>query len=68
MQKIHKSFIEGNYKVTRDTRVIPVVEHGYDEIQWVCSMYISTDSGEPENLNETMTRPNEHLWKISAIL
>ena len=30
-------------------------------------MSISTDSGEPDTLKEAMTRPNRHLWKMSAI-
>ena len=30
-------------------------------------MSIYTNKGEPENLKEAMSRPNRHLWKISAI-
>ena len=52
--------IEGNYKVTGDKIVIPIVAHKYDEIQWACSTYISTDAGEPDTLKEAMTRPNRH--------
>ena len=60
MQNIHESVVEGNYKVTGDTRVIPIVEHEDDEIQWAFSTSISTDSGEPETLKESITRPNGH--------
>ena len=67
MQKMHDPVIEVNYKVTGYTRVIPIVDHKDDEIQWACSMSISTDAGEPETLKEEMTRSNGHLWKISAI-
>ena len=45
MQKMHEPFIEGKYKVTGYTRVIPIVEHKDDEIQWACSTSISTDAG-----------------------
>ena len=61
MQKMHDTVIEGNYKVTGDMRVIPIVDHKDDEIQWACSMSISTDAGEPEILKEAMTRPNGNL-------
>ena len=64
---MHKSLIEDNYKVTEDTRVNPIVEHRDDEIQWACSTFIYTDAGYHETLQEAMTSPNEHLWKISAI-
>ena len=63
MQNMHGPVIEVNYKVTRDTRVIPIVEHKDDKIQWACSTSISMDAGEPETLKEAMTRPNGHLWK-----
>ena len=42
---MHDPVIEGNYKLTRDTWVIPIVEHKDDEIQWACSKSISTDAG-----------------------
>ena len=32
MQKMYDPVIEGNYKVTGDTRFIPIVEHEYDKI------------------------------------
>ena len=68
MPKMTEPIIEGRYKVTRGTRVIPiVVEHEEDEIQWVCNTSISNYSGEPDTLKESMTRPNGYLWKISAI-
>ena len=35
MQKMHNKFIKGNYKVKEDTRVITIVEHKDDEIEWV---------------------------------
>ena len=66
MQKMHEPGIDGNYKVKEDTRVIPIVEHKYDEMQWACSTSISKDAGEPETLKEAMTTPNGHLWKMSA--
>ena len=58
VQNMHEPVIEGNYKVIGDTRVIPVVDQKDDEIWWACSMYIFTDAGQPETLNEAMTRPN----------
>ena len=61
MQKMHDLVIEGNYKVTGDTRFITIVEHEDDKIQWACSTSIYTDAGEPETLKEAMTRPNGHL-------
>ena len=64
---MHKPFIGGNYKLTVDTRFIPIVEHKDDKIQWVCSTPISTDDEGPETLKEAMTRPIGHLWKISVI-
>ena len=64
---MHDPLIEGNYKVTVDTRVIPIVEHEYDKIRWTCIMYFSTDDGEPETLKKAMMRPNGNLCKISAI-
>ena len=64
---MHEPFIEGNYYVTKDTRVITIVEHKEDEIQRACSMYISTDSGEPYTLKESTTSPNGHVCKMSAI-
>ena len=48
--KTNKLVFEGNYKVTGDTRVITIVEHKDDKIQWTCSMSISTDDGEPGTL------------------
>ena len=45
LQKMHEPVIEGKYKVTGDTRVIPIVEHKDDEIQWAFSTSISTDAG-----------------------
>ena len=50
-----------------DNRVISIVEHEDEEIQWACTMSLYTDAGEPETLTEAMTRPNGHLWKMSAI-
>ena len=64
---MHNSVIEGYYKVIGDTRFIPIVEHKDDEIQWACSTSIYTDTGEPENIKESMKRPNVHLWIMSAI-
>ena len=66
IQNMHKPFIEGNYKLTVDTRVIPIVENEDDKIQWECSTSISTDAGEPETLKEAMTTPYGHLWNMSA--
>ena len=62
VQKMHGPAIEGNYKVTGDTRVILIIEHEDDRIQWACSKLISMDSGEPETLKEATTMPNGHLW------
>ena len=45
MQKIHNPVIEENHKVMGDIRVIQIVEHEYDKIQWVCSTSIYTDAG-----------------------
>ena len=42
---MHDPVIEGSYKVTVDMRVIPIVKHEDDEIQWACSTSISTDDG-----------------------
>ena len=67
MQKMHVPVIDGNYKVTGDNQVIPIVEHKYDKTQWACSTSISTESEEPKTLKEAMTRPNGHLWKMSTI-
>ena len=64
---MHKPVIEGNYKLTGDTRVINIVEHEDGKIQWACSKSISTNDGEPDTLKEAMTMPNGNLWKISAI-
>ena len=61
MHKMQKPVIEGNYKVTGDTRVIPIVEYKDEEIQWERSTSISKDTGEPETLKEGMTRPNGNL-------
>ena len=44
---MHEPVIEGNYKLTGDTRVIKIVEHEEDETQWVWSTSISADTGEP---------------------
>ena len=64
MPRMHEPLIEGKYKVTGDTRVIPIiVEHKKYEIQWACSKSISTYAGEPETPKEAMTRPNGNLWK-----
>ena len=62
MQKMHDPVIEENYKVTGDTRVIPILEHVGDKIHWACSMSISTEDVEPDTLKEVMTRPNGGLW------
>ena len=51
-----------------DTRVIRIVEHKDDNIQWTCGTSIYTYAGEPENLKEAMTIENGHLWEMSAIL
>ena len=67
MPRMYEPLIELNYKVTGNTRVILIVEHEDDRIKWVCSTSIYTDYIEPETLNEVMTRPNGHLWEISAI-
>ena len=56
--KKYEPSIEGNYKVTGDTRVITIVKNKNDKIQWACSKSISTDSGETETPKEAMTRPN----------
>ena len=61
-QKMHKPFFEENHKVMGYNRVIPIVEHEDDKIQWACSTSIYTDAGEPETLKEAMTIPNVHLW------
>ena len=45
MQKMHDPVIDRNYKLMGDTRVIQIVEHEHDEIQWGCIKSISTDSG-----------------------
>ena len=50
-----------------DTRVIRIVEHEDDKIQWTCGTSIYTYAGEPETLKEAMTGPNGYLWEISAI-
>ena len=42
---MHDPVIEVNYKVTGDTRVIPIVEHADDEIQWAFSTSIYMDAG-----------------------
>ena len=34
MQNMHEPVIKENYKVTGDTKVIPIVKHKYYEIQW----------------------------------
>ena len=46
MPKIHERTIEGNYKVTGDTKVIPVsVEHEEEEIQRAGNNLICTEAG-----------------------
>ena len=45
MQKMHEPVIKGSYKVMGYIRVIPIVEHEDERIQWVCSESIYTDSG-----------------------
>ena len=60
MHNMHKPVIEGNYNVTGDTRVIPIVEHEDVQIQWECSTSISTYTGEPETIQEAITRINGH--------
>ena len=67
MQRIQETVIEENYKVTGDTRVITVVEHEDEQIQWARSTSISMDAEEPETLKEAMMTPNGNLWKMSAI-
>ena len=34
LQKMHDPVTEGNYKVTGDTRFIPIVEQEDNKIQW----------------------------------
>ena len=58
MQNMHDPVIKRNYKVTGDTRVIPIVDHKDNGIWWECSTSISTDAGEPETLKESMKRSN----------
>ena len=67
MQNMQDPVIEGNYKVTVDTRVIKIVKHEDDEIYWACITSIYTDDGEPETLKEAMTSTNGNLWKMSSI-
>ena len=68
MPIMHDTVTEGNYKVTRDTRFVPiVVEHEEDEIQWTRNTSISTDAVEPKTFKEEMTSPNGHLWIISGL-
>ena len=64
---MYNPVIDGNYKVTRDTGVIPIVEHKDYEIHWSCSTSVYADAGEPETLKEAMTRSNRNLCKISDI-
>ena len=45
VQKMHEPVIEGNYKLTVDTRVVSVLEHIDDKIQWKCGTSIYTDGG-----------------------
>ena len=62
MPRMYEPVIEGKYTDTGDTSIIPIaVEHKEDEIQWLCSMSISVDIGDPETLKEAMTRINGHL-------
>ena len=68
MTRIHKLVIEGNYKVMGDTRVIPIVEHKDEEIQWDCSTSISTDTGEADTLKEVMTSPNRICGKFPRFM
>ena len=67
MTKIHKPDINGNYKLTGDTRVILIVEKKDEEIQWKDSTSIYMNDGDPETLTEAMTRPNVHLWEMLRI-
>ena len=67
ISKMHDTVVKGNYKVTEDTRVIPIVEHEDEKIQWSCSISISKGAEELETLKEAMTRPNGHLWKKTVI-
>ena len=57
---MHNPVTERKYKVTGDTRVITIVEHKEDEIQWMRSTSIYADAGEPETPKKAMTRPNGH--------
>ena len=58
---MHNPYTKGKYKVTGNTRVIPIaVEHEEDDIHWECNTSIYTGAGEPETLKESMTRPNGH--------
>ena len=41
MQNMHDPVIKRNYKVTGDTRVIPIVDHKDNGIWWECSTSIS---------------------------
>ena len=68
MQKMKDPVIEGNYRVTGDTRVIPILRHKDDETHWACSTSISMDAVELENLKEAMRRTNGYLLKMSDIL
>ena len=67
MHNMHDPVIEGNFKLTGDTRVIPIVEHKDENIQLTCSTYISKGAGKPKTLKEAIMKPNGHLWKMSTI-
>ena len=66
--KAHEPIIEGKYKVTGDTRVIPIdVENKEEDISRACNTSLSMDAGEPKTLKEEMSRPRRNLWKMSDI-
>ena len=68
MPRMYEPVIEGKYKVTGDTRAIPiVVEYEEDEIQWGGSTSTSMDAVEPDTLKEPMTKPSGNLWQMSEI-
>ena len=67
MPRIYEPVIEGSYKVTVDTRFVPIVKQEDDKIHRACSTSTSMGAGEPETLKEVMTMPNGHLWGVSAI-
>ena len=67
MHKGSDPIIKGKYKVTTDTRVIPIVEHKHDVIQWAFNKLISIDTGDPDTPKEKIFRPIGYLWKMSAV-